>query len=444
MRKSTGWSLLVLAGLASRAAVWAGDSEPPKVSPTRPELKAQLEGSKKSRPRLPLPAPTDAELAAARSKGAGTLPGIVNNGRMRKLYLPAELVGGGFTRNRQRDPAPAANFAFNTKLFWIVSRGNNCIYCQGHQEAKLASAGVAEDVVAALDGAWTDFTPAEQAAFRFTKKLTLTPHLISNADVDALRPHYSDQAITEMIVAVAGFNAMNRWTGSLAIPQEPHRVFLTPTQPRFESLRSSVAPLDPGAQGLACAAPAKRKPLESPAEVEAALKLARSRKPRLPLASEAQAAAVVEGAATSPAPAWERLLALVPDTGKPRIELHKNAETAGKLDKRLRAEIAWIAARNDRAWYALDIARKRLAAFGLTGNSVFTLDQSGFEGDPGRRLVHAFARKLTVDPALIEDDDVENLRRHFSDHEVAEIIFQITEAAFFDRLTEAAGLPLDN
>ncbi len=441
MNRSWGWMLLAVASTRLVASAWAEDSKPSNVSPTRPELKMQLEGSKKSKPRLPLPPPTDAELTAARTKGPGTLPGIVNNGRMRKLYLPAELVGGGFTRGQRREPAP--DFAFQTKLFWIVSRANNCIYCQGHQEAKLASAGVTEEVIAALDGGWSEFTPAERAAFAFTKKLTLTPQMMTDADVDALRGHFSNRAITEMIVAVAGFNAMNRWTGSLAIPQEGHREFLTPTLPQFEQSRSQVAPLDPGAQGLACAAPAKRKPLESPGEVEASLKVARSRKPRLPLASEAQVDALLSPASSSPVPAWVQLLAMLPEAGKARIELHRNAETAGKLDKRLRAEIAWIAARHDRAWYALNIARERLAALGVTGASVYTLDQPNGESNLGRRLVHELARKLTVDPALINDDEIEGLRAHFSDHEVAEVIFQITEAAFFDRLTEAAGLPLD-
>jgi hypothetical protein len=32
----------------------------------------------------------------------------------------------------------------------------------------------------------------------------------------------------------------------------------------------------------------------------------------------------------------------------------------------------------------------------------------------------------------------------YSDHEVAEIVYQVTQAAFFDRVTEAAGLPLES
>jgi alkylhydroperoxidase family enzyme len=57
--------------------------------------------------------------------------------------------------------------------------------------------------------------------------------------------------------------------------------------------------------------------------------------------------------------------------------------------------------------------------------------------------VLGIARKITVDPALITDADIEGLRKHYSDREVAEIVYHATQAAFFDRLTEAAGLRLE-
>ncbi len=59
------------------------------------------------------------------------------------------------------------------------------------------------------------------------------------------------------------------------------------------------------------------------------------------------------------------------------------------------------------------------------------------------RAALALTRKLTVDPALITDADIEGLRSHYSDPEVAEIVYHVTQAAFFDRVTEAAGLRLE-
>ena len=54
-------------------------------------------------------------------------------------------------------------------MFWSVCRTNNCQYCQGHQEGKLLRAGQKEDEIAALDGDWSEFTSAQQAAFAFAR-----------------------------------------------------------------------------------------------------------------------------------------------------------------------------------------------------------------------------------------------------------------------------------
>jgi len=79
-------------------------ASPKPIPQTRPEAKEALEALKRRSPRLPLPPPTAEELqrAAERSsqrsggkseRGASGLGGgIVNNGRMRSLYLPAELL----------------------------------------------------------------------------------------------------------------------------------------------------------------------------------------------------------------------------------------------------------------------------------------------------------------------------------------------------------------
>ena len=427
---------------------------PSKVAATRLELKEQLERSKESHPRLPLPAPTEAEIAAANARAAtkarpgsgGMGGGIVNNGRMRGIYLSPELVGGGNVGgSREPDPSMTLNNTFKTMFFWIVSRANNCTYCQGHQEVKLSGDGVKEETIAALDGDWSEFTPSERAAFAFTRKLTLEPNAITGADLDRLRPHYKDSQILEIIMSVAGFNATNRWTGPLAIPQEAHRVFLTPTPEKYRATRSLVAPLDPTATGMACAKPAERGPLESREQVEKALEAARKRSPRLPLADETQARAVLpdDWSSSEPPPQWARLLGNFPGGGKALAGSTYRAQAKGKLSPTFKAKIAWVGARNDRAWYALGHAKHRLNDLGLDDDRAFALDRPEFAGTPAERAALALVRKITVDPALVTDADVEAVREHYSDSETAEVVYLATQAASFDRLTEAAGLRLE-
>jgi alkylhydroperoxidase family enzyme len=414
---------------------------PPIVPATRPELKQFLEDSKHNQPRLPLPPLTDAEREKA-SKGDW---GVVNNGRMRKHYLPSELTGAGFLR--EPDPVMTLGYPYQTMIFWIVSRCNNCTYCMGHQESKLAAAGLAEDKIAALDGDWAEFTEAERAGFAFARKLTKTPQAVTAADVTGLRRFYTDAQILEILVVTGNFNAMNRWTGALKIPQEEHRIYLSETSAPFRDRVSQVAPLDPSrsTSGPTCAGPANRGPLETRAQVDAALAAARSRTSLLPLVDDAKARVVVASDWPSgPLPEWVRLLATFPKAGAARIALHRAAEEKGSLDARLKAEIAYVAARNDRAWYALGHAQRRLETLGVSAADRNALDGSLETLPPARRAALALAKKLTVDPALIDDADVAAVRAQFPDKQVAEVIHLVTEAAFFDRVTEAAQLRLED
>ena len=109
----------------------------------------------------------------------------------------------------------------------------------------------------------------------------------------------------------------------------------------------------------------------------------------------------------------------------------------------MQAEIAWTAARVDRAWYAVGVARERLHGLGFTDDQIFALDGEAKDLTEAERAAIAFARKLTMAPATVSDGDVENLRKLFKDKEVAEIVNAVCNAAFLNRVTEAAQLPLE-
>jgi alkylhydroperoxidase family enzyme len=242
---------------------------------------------------------------------------------------------------------------------------------------------------------------------------------------------------------VARYNATNRWTDSLGIPQEGHRDYLTPTAAAIQKRPSGVAPL-PASKASAVAVDAPRPELEPRAEVERRLTEARSRKPRFPLLSEAEVRQVKTDLPPGPVPAYIRLLAHFPKTGVGAIQNQLNLEQFGNVTPLLKARIAWVAARHDHAWYVLDHARAQLRSLGQTDNQIFALDTLGGELSEGDRLALQLTRKLTVTPQWITDDDIAGLRKHFPDAEVAEIVYRITQAAQFNRLTEAAGLPCDS
>jgi alkylhydroperoxidase family enzyme len=415
--------IAILIGLLLPAGRAHAD-EPKAVPETRPDVKKALEALKKQKARLPLPPLADEAKQGKRS--------VANNGRMRALYLPTELRGGDFGRGG--DEAMTLDRDFKVMFFWIVSRANNCHYCLGHQENKLSSSGLSDDKIAALDCDWSVYVEAEQAAFAFVLKLTHEPHKIGDADLKAIGKHYKPLQVLEIVFTVAGYNAMNRWTDSLGIPTEEHRVYLTKTSEKYEKTRSKVAPRKDQ----------KRPELESRKQVEAALAAARKRTPRLPLADADKAReALGDGWPKGPLPQWALLLANFPKSGASRAKGLLAAQEKGTLSKTLRAQVAWIAAREDRAWYALGRARLRLRALGFSEDEIFALDAPGEKFTAGERAAFAFARKLTATPSQVTDDDVAGLRKHYKDGEVAELVYQVTQAAFFDRLTEAAGLRLE-
>lgn len=430
----------------------AGDAsnQPKNVPATREEIKDALNQLKYRKPRLPLPPPTEDELRAAKERGSasGLGSGIINNARMRQLHLPEELKTNNPPRPqsnpRERDPNQIFDYAFSTELFWIVSRVNNCHYCLGHQEHKLLSAGLTDDRIAALDGDWALFTPAEQAAFAFTRKLTFEPHRIGDEDIAKLKAHYNDAQVFEIVSLVSRYNSTNRWTDSLGIPQEDHREFKTPTIEKYRDYVTTVAPINPGVTGGAPAKAAERPALESRSEVTAALQVCQKRTPRLPLAEDAAARTALTGDwAPGALPQWVRLLLSNPKSGASSVTNYRTLAEKGKLAPVMRARISWIAARYDRSWYALGDAARRLKALGVTEDEIFDLDTPSKGFKPAEQVVFEFTRKLTTEPQLITDADIEGLRKYYSDSEVAEIVHRVTTAAHFDRLTEAAGLQLE-
>lgn len=411
-------------------------AEPPETSKpvgaTRDEEKALLEKHKKAKPRLPMP-PADPDNPLGR----------VNNAAFRAHYLPADLretrPAGGMT-GRDADPAMTLDNTFKVKLFWITSRANNCYYCLAHQEYKLLGAGQSDDEIAALDGEWLAATPKERAAYAFTRALTHNPHRLTAADVEALKKHYTDKEVLEILVTVAGYNSTNRWTDGLNIPAEDDGVrfkkegikadfstFLTPTSEKYAKQQTTVGPRKLEA----------RPPLEARDKVEAIWK--EKRTALLPLADAKTVAEVWDG----PAPNWAALLANFPKSMKGRVSGLKTAAEKGALTPTLKAQIAWVAARNDRAWYALAVAREQLLKAGVSGDDVWKLDGDRKHMSEAEQAALELAETLTVAPWKVTDEMVERCRKSFKDAEVAEIVYRACNAAFLDRVTEVARLPFD-
>jgi alkylhydroperoxidase family enzyme len=415
-------------------------SDIPKPIPaTRPEMKAALEALKERQPRLPLP---DAD-------GQGG----VNNGRMRATYLP-ESWGRGGRRGRRsttqrgrrdgrsgfgrrgQDPNSTMDYAFTTSLFWITSRGNNCYYCLGHQELKLRRAGLDDDTIASLDSDWSRFDPRQQAALGYARRLTLEPQLVGDDEIAALKQLFTDAEIVQLTFNIARFNATNRWTDGMGLPQDRRfgdreNTLTTPTSEAFQNTVSIVSP-DTRAE--------RPKP-PTMDEVNSVLSSLSGRTARVELPSEEEARKALSGVIGDRPPlAWECAMAAVPGRGPSQVATLNTIMSDEHLPLRLKAELSLITAANDRAWYSLGHAIHRLRALGVTNDGIATLlNPSAGSPNPAHRL----AAKSTANPHLVTDADIASVRDNYSDSETAQIMHVICMANMFDRFTQALGLPLE-
>lgn len=464
--------LSVLGAVAANAAVAADlpTNEPRPTPLTRPEMKQYLEDMKARKPRIPLPELTEEDKAKLGERGGSY------EGRLRYHYLPqsgdgrgpggpggagGRAGGSGFSFGPTGAEATLDN-TFKVQLFWLVSRANNCQYCQGHQESKLLRAGMKEDEIAALDSDWNAFGEPQKVAFAFAVKFTNNPHQLNDADIAGLRKHYSDAKILEMILSMAGNNSINRWKEGVGVPQnegsggfgfgraggerpattEKH-TYLTPTSDKFKDAVTKVSPLeiDPKTGGPSRATVSKRPALEGRADAEAALAAAAKRTPRLPLVDEAKSREVVPADyPKGDLPQWIRLLATFPEQAKARVASQASAETKGDLTPLLKAQASWIIARQDRAWYAAAEARKRLAALGQTDDQIYALDGDWKGFGPKDQAMFTVAKKLAASPVVLTDDDVAAAVKLAGPRDVVQLVNYVTTRASFDRITEAAGL----
>jgi len=105
----------------------------------------------------------------------------------------------------------------------MVSRAAGCRYCQAHTAHTAHHArGVPAEKIAAL---WefetsTHFSEAERAALRVAVGAGQSPSAVTDEEFEALRSHFADDQIAELVAMMALFGFLNRWNDTLATELE--------------------------------------------------------------------------------------------------------------------------------------------------------------------------------------------------------------------------------
>lgn len=104
----------------------------------------------------------------------------------------------------------------------ISSAAAGCAYCQAHTAHGAEHRGAD---AAKLNALWefetSDlFTPAEKAALDLALAAGSVPNQSTDAHFEALRAHYSEDEIVEIVGVIALFGFLNRWNDTLATTLE--------------------------------------------------------------------------------------------------------------------------------------------------------------------------------------------------------------------------------
>jgi len=106
-------------------------------------------------------------------------------------------------------------------LKWLtahtVSSAAGCRYCQAHTAANGAKAGLDPAKVRALMNYETSalFSPAERAVVALAWAAGENPNGANRRHFDALRAHFSESAIVEIVAVISLFGWLNRWNDTL-------------------------------------------------------------------------------------------------------------------------------------------------------------------------------------------------------------------------------------
>lgn len=107
-------------------------------------------------------------------------------------------------------------------MFLLQSQNNGCRYCQAHSVSALVRGAVPE---AKIDALWEFetsplFDEAERAALRFALAVSAHPNAVEPEHFEALRAHFSEDQIVEMVAALSIGAFLNTWNDTMGTELE--------------------------------------------------------------------------------------------------------------------------------------------------------------------------------------------------------------------------------
>ncbi|MEM9287447.1 MAG: carboxymuconolactone decarboxylase family protein [Pseudomonadota bacterium] len=116
----------------------------------------------------------------------------------------------------------------------VASAASGCRYCTSHLANKLFDEGADKQKITDVWLYETSplFTPAERAALALAQACGQSPSQVDQAHYDALRKHYTEREIVELMFIICQFGFWNRWNDGVGtVLEDAPRTFSEQTLP---------------------------------------------------------------------------------------------------------------------------------------------------------------------------------------------------------------------
>ena len=175
----------------------------------------------------PLPPETTPELEEDFALFEGIL-GFVPNSLLTMQRKPDMVKGFGALTRAVMDPDGEVDPGFLRLVAHFASRAAGCRYCEAHSLVAAEIHGVSHAKVAAV-WEYADsplYSEAERAALDFALAAGAVPNAVDEATMEAMRRHWNENQIVQILGAVCLYGFLNRWNDSMAtaLEEAPRRL----------------------------------------------------------------------------------------------------------------------------------------------------------------------------------------------------------------------------
>ncbi|MEZ4278626.1 MAG: carboxymuconolactone decarboxylase family protein [Myxococcota bacterium] len=147
--------------------------------------------------------------------------GYVPNSFLTMARIPA-LLRGYLAFSSALSSLDRVDRGLKVLMSHLASSANGCRFCEAHTSHTASKTGVEDARIAAVWEFETSalFDEAERAALRLALAMGQSPNGVGPAHFEALRAHFDEEQIVEMVAAVCLFGFWNRWNDTLATDLE--------------------------------------------------------------------------------------------------------------------------------------------------------------------------------------------------------------------------------